>query len=195
MDNELEAKLKNKNTLQHVRNAIKADEKLSPAYEESMDVPKSVVKGRFVAMKLKGEPVSISAPATMLEVSQMVDNVCTLDPSLIDDFDSSAAFNNASGLQKFVQGHCNSTHYGFQISKCVDPSCSYCSDHPIRMERNQFNELSFLPMPLLDDSKKNYLPFSRVYMENHHQTTIALQSVVHQILRLLRWIACTSQCL
>ena len=49
---------------------------------------------------------------------------------------------------KFLEGHCHSIHYAFQLNNCCLDSCAYCSVHPIHMLQNQFESFSYLPMPM-----------------------------------------------
>ena len=45
----------------------------------------------------------------------------------------------------------------------MDPACFYCIQHPIRLPMEQYLELNYLPLPLLDASKEHYLKFEDVY--------------------------------
>ena len=69
----------------------------------------------------------------------------------------------ATALQSFFQKHCHSSHYVFQIRKCTDKSCNYCAGHPITLPSEVFREHSFLPLPLLDQSKEHYRKFADVF--------------------------------
>ena len=45
----------------------------------------------------------------------------------------------------------------------MDPACFYCNQHPIRLPKEQFLELNYLSLPLLDASKEHYLKFEDVF--------------------------------
>ena len=47
----------------------------------------------------------------------------------------------------------------------MDPTCFHYNQHPIRLTVEQFLELNYLPLPLLDASKENYLGFEDVFGE------------------------------
>ncbi|XP_062592839.1 uncharacterized protein LOC134254331, partial [Saccostrea cucullata] len=60
--------------------------------------------------------------------------------------------------------HCISTHYSFQIMKCVGENpCSYCTMNPARLPDDVLTGLSFLPCPVPDDSGVHYKTFQEVY--------------------------------
>lgn len=65
-------------------------------------------------------------------------------------------------LHQFMKKHCLQTPYVFQVKKCLDADCSYCTKHPIQITPEQFSSLQYLPLPHLHDSK-SYLPFEKVY--------------------------------
>ena len=128
-----------------------------------MDAPIRAVAGRFRAMKLKDEPISVNFPATNDDITDMVENIRFIEPNITAEDLSSAVFNNAPALQKFVESHCHSSQYAFQIKKCLDPSCYYCVEHAVVMDREEFSGISFLPLPLLDSTKAHFSPFSEMY--------------------------------
>lgn len=67
-------------------------------------------------------------------------------------------------LQDFLQSHCVSTHYSFQIMKCVgeDP-CAYCTMNPPRLPDDVLDGFSFLPCPVPDDSGDHFKTFQEVH--------------------------------
>ena len=91
---------------------------------------------------------------------------------------SSKALPEYSGLKAFLDTHCHSSQYVFQIKKCADfSSYQFCQLHSPSMG-TQLGMVSFLPLPLLGASKEHYLPFSALYGEipnekdlPSHQTT------------------------
>ncbi|KAK3092075.1 hypothetical protein FSP39_024978 [Pinctada imbricata] len=68
-------------------------------------------------------------------------------------------------LQDFIKIHGRSTQYSFQLKKCTDDSnCSYCQINPVRMDKETFQSLSFLPCPVPDkDQQNHYQTFDQVY--------------------------------
>ena len=42
-------------------------------------------------------------------------------------------------------------------------NCKYCSVNPSRLPNEVFEQLNFIPVPLLDHTKENYKIFDEVY--------------------------------
>ena len=121
-------------------------------------MPITAVADRFRAMKLKDEPISVNSPATDDDITDMIENVHFIEPSISKEDLSADAF-----MKEFVKSHCHSSHYVFQVKKCLNPSCYYCCEHPVVMDSEIFSSVSFLPLPLLDSTKEHFFPFSEVY--------------------------------
>ena len=66
-------------------------------------------------------------------------------------------------LHDLMKLHTHRTPYVFQIKKCMDADSSYCAQHPIQLEPDQFTTLHYLPLPLLDGTKMSYLAFENLY--------------------------------
>lgn len=66
-----------------------------------------------------------------------------------------SAFNKTPGLHKFIESHCLSSHYVFQLK--------HCSQHPVQTDTEQFRALLYPPLPLLDERKENFVPFNEGY--------------------------------
>ena len=63
-----------------------------------------------------------------------------------------------------MQNHWKSTHYDFQIRKCKDEACNLCSIfQPICLSPDIFDSLSFLPDPLLDETKDHSQSFEKLF--------------------------------
>ena len=113
-------------------------------------------------MKLKEEPVQCANAASDEEIDQHFELLHFIEPSLYQDNLTAKALETCPSPKKFLDTHCHSSHYVFQIRKCLDPSC-YCVQHPVRMDLEKFKELSFLPLPLLDTTKEHYCRFEELY--------------------------------
>ena len=70
---------------------------------------------------------------------------------------------DAAGLKAFVNEHCHSSHYLYQIKKCTKNSCSHCSKHPVRLPQDEFEKLNFIPLPFLNSAKDHYKMFTELY--------------------------------
>ena len=67
-------------------------------------------------------------------------------------------------LNSFINTHCKSSCYSFQIKKCTNDVCFYCSVlQPPRLDTEVFNSLQFLPDPMLDATKEHYQSFHNLY--------------------------------
>ena len=93
----------------------------------------------------------------------MFQHVLFVDPSISLTDHTAKGLQNAKSFHKFFKNHCHCSHYVFQIKKCDDDSCFYCLEHPIRLPREDFSKLSFLPLPLLAPSKEHYQKFDILY--------------------------------
>ena len=49
------------------------------------------------------------------------------------------------------------------LQNLLETHCYYCQQHSIRMDPVKFQEVLMLPLPLLDDTKEHYCPFSELY--------------------------------
>lgn len=63
-------------------------------------------------------------------------------------------------LVAFISHCCQVLHYSFTIKKCGLPSCTICN--PVRMARQDFEKLSYLPDPVPGEDG-HYHNFSTVY--------------------------------
>ena len=109
-------------------------------------------------MKLKEEPIRCANAASDAETTTTLLHL--IEPALSPDKLTAADLQTSPALKTFLETHCHSSHYVFQIRKCLDPSCYYCQQHPIRVDPEKIMELSFLPLPLLDVTKEHYSSFT-----------------------------------
>ena len=163
MDEESEKKLKNKNNLKAVRSEIDANPGLATKVNDSVQPVIDLLNGRFCRMKLKEKVYKAAKVASSVDMETMFSEVSIIDSSLSYDDLSQKTLKKAKSLQGFLDAHCHSTHYAYQLRKCVLDSCSYCSTHPIRMPLEQFSSLSYLPMPRMDATGQHFKKFVEVY--------------------------------
>jgi len=52
---------------------------------------------------------------------------------------------------------------GKALRSDLDPNCYYCAQHPIVMDSEEFRSISFLPLPILDNTKEHFSLFCEVY--------------------------------
>ena len=129
-----------------------------------MATPLIQVGQRFQCMKIKHVPVKLGVPATESEIEAQFKWVLYIDPTLDKERLSKTDLQNAASLQSFMKAHCHLSAYAFQVKKCCDNTCYYCSKHQIWLSHEDFKSLHFLPWPLLHPTNKgHYHPFSDVY--------------------------------
>ena len=93
--------------------------------------------------------------------TEEIDNLFSIIHRLIDlSIDigniNDAALSKSEAYVNFMQNHCLSTTYTFQIKKCTDKECKTCSLQAVRLPADIFDSLKFIPAPTLDSTKQHY---------------------------------------
>ena len=129
-----------------------------------------LISNRFSQLKYSGNSIQIEAPADQDEhESSFVDLFSSIFPVEDEVVEQSFAYisddtiTTLQVLKDFMAKHCDAKRYSFQIRKCTEETCAYCSINPLRMPNEVFNSLHFLPYPLLDPSSQKYKPFDQIY--------------------------------
>ena len=128
---------------------------LEPAVQGSVSPVVALLNEHFSCMKLKGSLVIARQAAAKDEVLDNFESVRFIDPS-------QDTLKKSEGLQAFMKAHCSATHYLFQIKKCGNASCSYCSLHPLHLPEFEFDRLNFVPLPLMNQAKDHYQKFEEL---------------------------------
>ena len=162
-DPELEVMIRNKGTLTELRHTIDKSPALASEIGDSMSPVIARLAQRFNQMKLKEESIRCFAAVSDEEINEYFKLLHFIEPSLSQNNLTSTALQRSPALRQFLDTHCHSSHYVFQIRKCLHPSCYYCQQHPLRMDPEKFQDLSLLPLPLLDATKEHYRPFTELY--------------------------------
>ena len=162
MPDRFEELVQNKHTLAQIRECIMKCPELSDVLRDSMAQPLMTVGRRFQPMKVKGNPIKLSVPVNEAQITEQFQHALFVDPSLSPSDLTAKSLKKAEAYQKFIKSHCHSSQYIFQIKMCSDATCFYCLQHPVRLPADIFKSLSFLPLPLLDDSKEHYQKFSEL---------------------------------
>lgn len=158
-----ERAIKYKNTIGAIRSAVDDYPELEPALLKSTSSVISLLEERFARMKLKGKPIKIRPAATTDDIVDNFDAVHFIDNSLVMGKLQQENLKDASDLKAFMNEHCHSSHYLFQVKKCAKESCLHCSNHPVRLPQAEFENLKFIPLPLLNATKDQYRKFSELY--------------------------------
>ena len=114
-----------------------------------------IVRRCLSSMEIKGEPVRVETAAAEKELSEFFELIHFIQPDLPSEHLTKDILMEKEQLRKFMGSHCNFTAYLFQVQKCLDPECYYCSQHPVRMPMDDFQKLSFVPLPLMADNDKH----------------------------------------
>ncbi|WAQ96533.1 hypothetical protein MAR_029223, partial [Mya arenaria] len=162
MPEQFEKMVRGKASLAAVRNQAEIHPALKEAFQSSIKPTIETVNKRFERMKLKGEKLKVYAGATEEDIERNLDIVKIASTgSARTSFSSSSKskdFKNDAPLQMFLSSHGKSSHYCFQLMKCTDRDCKYCTNNPVR-NVTMYEKLSFLPEPTPDASGAHYLPF------------------------------------
>ncbi len=154
MPHRYEKLVKNKNTLRDLRQAVVDTPDLGDA---SMSAPMITIGEIFQRMEIKGNALKSGIPATKLQMKEQFELILDIEPSLSQENLTKKKMEKATLLRGFRKAHCHESAYMFQVK---ESTCSYCSKHPVRMEMELFSQLSFMPLPLLDE---HYKAFTDVY--------------------------------
>ena len=97
-----------------------------------------------------GKKFSSFPPASEQDIDSMWETVQEIDLTIEKD-ESLTKKNLPSkqGLTAFLKHCCTSRHYSFQIKKCGSESCGMCG--PVRLPKEVFDQLHFLPDPVPGD--------------------------------------------
>ena len=90
----------------------------------------------------------------------VIDIIKSIDSEVCLDGITKACMKNYEGIQKFFDHCCQVRHYSFCIKKCGQNDCDICK--PIRLPREVFDQISFLPDPVPQDDG-HYKKFKDVF--------------------------------
>ena len=152
-----EIRIKSLGTLKKITVAIKRDLSLRENLEASTKPVLDLISNCFSQLKFSGNPLHIEAPTNQ---DNYKDSFLDLFSSmfLVGDEAVEQSFASISEstittlqvLKNFMAKHCDTKHYSFQVKKCTEETCIYCSINPVRMLEEVFNSLHSLPYPLFD---------------------------------------------
>ena len=113
-------------------------------------------------MKLKEYQFKAADVATESEMDRMFEEIKIVDSSLQQDSLRKKDLVKAKDYQAFMESHSHRTCYAVQLCKCTLDTCTYYSNHLVRMPLEEFNSLCYLPLPILDASRQHYKPMCMV---------------------------------
>ena len=125
------------------------------AWVDSVEPLHSLIRNRFARLKLKDEPFDCLVPATELEIDNLKRHLWELSPDLDLNKLQKAHTAKSQAYNAWLSSHCRLRHYTFQTRKCKDEACRLATRIP-------YEELSWLPDPVVDSSGNNYKPYTEV---------------------------------
>uniref|UniRef100_U9UYI2 Uncharacterized protein n=1 Tax=Rhizophagus irregularis (strain DAOM 181602 / DAOM 197198 / MUCL 43194) TaxID=747089 RepID=U9UYI2_RHIID len=150
------------NTLDDIRTKAQESNKLESELKESIANVQNILNNRTERLSLKEKKFKCNDSANVEAITELFGSICDIDPTLTIKETTQAQIRHHSALIKFMDAHCRTRAYSFQVKKCNNITCSYCK--PIRLPSSEFNNLNFLPDPIPSrDNTDHYMPFERVY--------------------------------
>ena len=144
---EMNKVLKNCNSMAAVRSLAEKTPEVKTAWIESVEQDASLFRNRFLRLKLKYDPVKALDPVSDQERELFPDlNLTKLQKVHTSKVES---------YQKWIETHCRSRQYTFQIRKCRDVNC--CLPPRLTDEKMQW-----LPDPVLNETKEHYKSYNEV---------------------------------
>lgn len=147
--------LKSCNSMADVRNLAEKTPEVKTAWIESVEPVASVLRNRFLRLKLKDDPVKALDPVSDQEIDILKRHLRELFPNLDLKKLQKVHTSKVESYQKWIETHCRSRQYTFQIRKCRDENC--CLPPRLRDEQMQW-----LPDPVLNETKDHYKSYNEV---------------------------------
>ena len=153
-DDEFEAEAGKCSSLATLRDAAKRQPEFKLAPLDSIAHVKSLLVMLLGCLELKGKKFSTFPLASEQDIDSMWEMVREID-STIDKNEPLTKKTLASKqeLTAYFRHCCTIRHYSFQIKKCGTESCALCG--PVRLQKEVFDQLHFLPDPMPGDDGHN----------------------------------------
>ena len=157
MNSDAEKALKNCNSLKKIRSA---GEIFKKEIAESIKQPIDLVSDIMHGLELKGKHFEVEPACSEKELEAFWENLLQIDSSLSQDDTTRDKTRDKDKLQAFLIHYCQIRHYTFCIKKCGQEDCNIYK--PVRMDKDTFEKLRFLPDPLMQDNG-HYLPYDQAF--------------------------------
>lgn len=124
-EKKIEDALKNKNSMAEVRafHEENPNFRIRQGWTESLEEVKRTIQNRFVRLKLKDEPVQVFDPLNDQDIEVMKRHLRELFPDMDLTKLQKTHTRKIKSYQDWLDRHCKSTQYVFQIKKCDNVSC------------------------------------------------------------------------
>ncbi|XP_065883057.1 uncharacterized protein [Dysidea avara] len=133
--------------------------------EDSVEPVKGLLSQIFQRLKLKEKDVNCISPATDTEITEMWEELKSIDPGCGDpqSLKTKSAVTENPILSQFFSHCCRERHYYFEIKKCGKDECHIC--RPVRLASSVFQNIHHFPDPVPADND-HYKSFSDIYGHN-----------------------------
>jgi hypothetical protein len=129
----LEPLIRSKKTMADVHQLITTNLLVGESLQDAMQPVLCTLSKRLSSMEIKEEPVQVEAAASEADITGCFQIIHYIGPNLPHDNIKKETLTQSEHLRKFMSRHCSSPAYLFQV-KCLDPTCYYCLEHPVREE-------------------------------------------------------------
>ena len=161
MTPETEASIASCNNMAQLSKVGESKPDLVQAVQDSIEPVKILLTDIMHRFKLKDKPFSVFSAASESNMKELWLELEQIDQSLLfNEKHWKKDLPNFPQLVQFLSHCCQVRHYSFTIKKCGVSSCSLC--RPVRMPREAFDTLSFLPDPVPGEGG-HYRPFDDVF--------------------------------
>ena len=115
MGENFEITMKGVNSMNHLRNLSKRKVGLRESFQESMKPVREIVNSRFECMALKDSKVVTFESSSFENVDELFKSIHIIDGTIDMEKLTAIDLKNYHALNQFMELHCHSTHYAFQI--------------------------------------------------------------------------------
>ena len=154
-DDDSEAQFKRCNSMADLRELAKKKPQLKNTWLESVESVQSLVRNRFLRLKLKEDPFAALDPILDEGIDELRQQLQQLFPDLDLEKLTKAGASKAASYVAWTAKHCRSRHYSYQVRKCDDLSC--CSAPSLSRD-----QLQWLPDPVLNADGDHFRPYQEV---------------------------------
>ena len=163
--------------MKKIREAAKRDPSLRENVEASIKLVLDLISNRFSQLKYSGNYTKIEAPAAQDDYEssfvELFSSIFHVEAEVVEQSFACISEGTITILQvlkDFMAKHCDAKRYSFQIRKCSEETCAYCSINLLPVPNEVFNSLHFFPYALLDPSSQKYKTFDQTYGKGRTDT-------------------------
>ncbi|CAM9976050.1 unnamed protein product, partial [Heterosigma akashiwo] len=162
MTDEDEWKLRNASSMAAIRKVIEEEQDgLGTRFRQSVQPVIDNLSDRAMKISWKGEPMRKYSNVSEGDLHTLFQYIKDIDPTMEVNFTTAKQWEAHPDWLDWLERHTCSSWYSFQVKKCNQPDCC----RPVRMDKEIFQSLDFLPEGELDHTGKHYLPFSKLYRQ------------------------------